>query len=565
MNAETFLRLSQYRTFWRLRAYAAKQRFRLLSQAFRARYLARDERANASILISFLGLTFLQLLLAIAITSVLELIELALVPELVDRWPIPDSSNYVSWLSTTAQIGGVFIALYFSAVTAAAGAIYAQVPNNVRDLLARERVGNTYIRYLTLATFIPLCLIALHLAGLEPLRLAVPLLLVITGIGIIAFAALGRRAFNLFDPTRLAGSLFWDMGRWLSQVSAGVEKLLEVGATLSAWSGRLVEGSRVWQSAAVLSRYQEYLSKLDYHVPYFISQAKKLQLAKHLTDLQWPDLKPEAWTDALRTQNLEAAPLIANHIILLMQSKQPQDVPDYRGQFVHTTGESLFNALEGRQADAANALLKPYLAGSFSLFNELCPSGNQSLDVWTEQKLQIAAAPVIDVLELSGYAKLFAELYAVEEIWTAVWSVWDSILQTNVVSLTWLAAIMTGGIPRFQMPHRGLIRTNWSMRVQHELDKLPRHNTIRGGLGGIFASGSVVHARALVRYCANHHFHNGKDIFAALCLSELEGGRELEWGHGVRDLKNSLEREEERYQGDDEEEDAGEEGNELQE
>jgi hypothetical protein len=41
------------------------------------------------------------------------------------------------------------------------------------------------------------------------------------GVGIIAFATLGRRAFDLFDPTRLADSLFNDLGRWLDQVSAG--------------------------------------------------------------------------------------------------------------------------------------------------------------------------------------------------------------------------------------------------------------------------------------------------------------------------------------------------------
>jgi hypothetical protein len=140
-------------------------------------------------------------------------VELLLVPFVGTRWPIPESSNYVSWLSSLAQIGGVFIALYFAAVTAAAGAIYATVPNNIRDLLTRERVGNIYVKYLTQATFIPLCLIALNLAGFSQLRLALPVLIILAGTGIIAFAALGRRAFDLFDPTKLAGSLFGELGR----------------------------------------------------------------------------------------------------------------------------------------------------------------------------------------------------------------------------------------------------------------------------------------------------------------------------------------------------------------
>lgn len=166
-------------------------------------------------------LTIPQLILAVGIAVVLQLLELLLVPELMTQWPIPETTNYVSWLGTIAQIGGVFIALYFTAVTAAAGAIYAQVPNNIRDLLARERVGNIYIRYLTLATFLPIGLVAVHFLGFEPIRIAVPFVVLASGVGIVAFATLGRRAFDLFDPTRLASSLFVEFGGWLAQASAG--------------------------------------------------------------------------------------------------------------------------------------------------------------------------------------------------------------------------------------------------------------------------------------------------------------------------------------------------------
>jgi len=844
VSANNFLRLSQYRAIWRLRAFAERQRFQLLSRVFRIRYFAREERANTGILVSFLSLTAWQLLLAVFIAGVLELLELALVPELIDRWPVPDSANYVVWLSTTAQIGGVFIALYFTAVTAAAGAIYAQVPNNVRDLLARERVGNIYIRYLTLATFIPLCLIALHLGGFEPLRLAIPLLVVISGTGIIAFAALGRRAFNLFDPTKLAGSLFWELGRWLATVSAGgfrwqdrsfqshshrqatavtetlntladlasthanldsapllelslrivvflaeyqrrklriptdslwfeqkyehkawyvtddtattmahtsgvslspaavptynwletrleagplkcfelnaagkrldnlqdllqsidayvtalaangnllgatsfigkvqniyeqatsgsstseeearrvaitdaicslhlrpllayrialeqrtpdlimqrlervqwshgeslykngfvtpelrqlewllpriqmeieaeglvltpvwyardlilksqaedldqsIAAVLGSGTALSAWSDRLVKSGFIWQSAAVLSRYLEYLSKLDSHLPYLGARVKELQVAKRLTDLPWPDLKPDSWLQDAGKQRRELARTIAGHITLLSGLKQREDVPDYRGQFIHETGENLFNALLAREADDAMALMPHYLTGSLSLFEELRPPQNKAFDAWAEQKFQIAAAPIIDVLELSGHAKLLAEFYGDKQIWSAIRSAWDVLLQTNPAMVTWLAAIMRGGLPRFQIPHRGLVRTNWSMRVQRVLNKLPQRNTMHGGPGGFFGAASVVHPSTLVRYCATYKFHDGRNIFAALYLSELPGGRGLEWGHGVRDLKRSLELEEERYHGEDQEIPEAEELNEVAE
>src|SRR6266542_6156197 len=162
MHSGTFLRASQYRIFWRIRSAVLRIRFKVLSQIFRIRYIARDKRTNAGILLSFITSTASQFLVAVCVTATLEVAELLLVPLVATRWPIPESSNYVTWLSSLAQIGGVFIALYFTAVTAAAGAIYATVPNNIRELLTRERIGNIYIRYLTQATFIPLCLIAVQ-------------------------------------------------------------------------------------------------------------------------------------------------------------------------------------------------------------------------------------------------------------------------------------------------------------------------------------------------------------------------------------------------------------------
>jgi hypothetical protein len=216
-----YLRLAQYRLFWRIRAWTQRLQFEILSRIFSAKYSVHEERANVSILLNLVRATAWQLFAALGIAAALQILELGLLNYLIARWPIPKPDAYTSWLGTLAQIGGVFIALYFTAVTAAAAAIYAQVPNNVRDLLARERWGNAYIRYLTFATFLPLCLIALHLLGFEPLRLAVPFLIFFSGVGIIAFTKLGKLPFNLFDPTRLSYVLFAELNTWIREVGPG--------------------------------------------------------------------------------------------------------------------------------------------------------------------------------------------------------------------------------------------------------------------------------------------------------------------------------------------------------
>ena len=835
MNADIFLRLSQHRIFWRLRAFAQRQRFSLLSKVFRLRYFAGDARTNAGVLLSFFTLTAGQFLLAICIAGALQIVELMLVPSLINIWSIPDSSTYVSWLSTLAQIGGVFIALYFAAVTAAAGAIYATVPNNIRELLARERVGNIYIQYLTLATFLPLCLIALNLFGLEPIRVALPVMVVMAGIGIVAFATLGRRAFNLFDPTQLAGSLFGDLWHWLDQVSVGgfrwrdpsfqkhahrqsnsiletlqtlsdlaathenldsgpllefsirissllsayqdrklripseslwfeqkyehktwyltedtttrlahstgtslspasvpkydwledrleailiksfelnigrkrldnvrdllsgvdsyinalatngnlnratalvkkmcdlweavssgplsetgesaeeagivdalcflhlrilvayrtaldqiapertlerlrrigwrtdasfysvgflaseirqlewlfprmqmevdvegtiktptwyaqdlilklqmealienVDSLIEKGRAFQDWSDRLHKVGRIWQSAAVLSRYLEYQKKLAAHFSFFLGCFQSLAAVKHLTDLQWPEFDKQRWINRTRELRTALGNSLAQHVVLLAGSKKvPDSIPDYLGQFMDETGENLLNALLDKRVQDAPSLFAPYLIGTFALFERMKPTKLKP-DVWTEQKLQIAAAPVMDIFELSGYAKLLAELYGEDQLWTEIAKVWDTLLDINPATLPWLAALAVGGLPRFQIPHRGLVRTNWSMRVQNELNKVPKKNTYRGGsMGGFHTSDNVVHTSPLVRHYAKYSFLNGWEIFVSLYLAKRAGAEKLQWGRTVSDLNDSLLREEETYDENEDEE-----------
>jgi hypothetical protein len=60
--------------------------------------------------------------------------------------------------------------------------------------------------------------------------------------------------------------------------------------------------------------------------------------------------------------------------------------------------------------------------------------------------------PVIDIFELSGYAKLLAELYGEDQLWTEIAKVWDTLLDVNPATLPWVAALAGGGLPSFQIP-----------------------------------------------------------------------------------------------------------------
>jgi hypothetical protein len=818
--------LSQYRAFWRTRTFGQRLRFRIFRRLFLVKYFAQTESSNAQILLNIVGIATLQLLTAIGIAVGVQIIELLLVPKLIAFWPIPDAQIYANWLGTIAQIGGVFIALYFTAVTAAAGAIYSQVPNNVRNLLARDRVGNTYIRYLIFATFVPLCFVALNLVGLAPLRLAIPIIAITTGVGIIAFAKLGKRAFDLFDPTNLSQPLLQDLHKVVKQVSAGgfqwmdpafqnyayrqaaeildtadtlsdlsanhsnldgrplldltkeilfflawyqwaklgipttsqwfeqeyehkdwylsqdtfVEFAHKAGITLSPdiiresywvedrlesvllrcfevnvrrrrlanlmelfdvfgryaaalagsgnvrramdlnkalcdtlkaaggqpaddlqliaiaeriagiqiqiligyctsenvknpdvtrrklkktrWHRRIsiytngwldnelrqlewlfprilfemnIEGKlitpiwyshalitkaqveslgenvdalldacdstfgqqanrftkdvQMWASAAILSRCIEYVNKLETrYISWMKMQFSSLQGARYLKGLDWPDVNPESWSARMNKAKEQLSKSLAAHIGLLLGSKRPEKIYDYLGQFIHTVGENLFDALINQRGETVQALIGSYFAGSFGLFDKLKPAESKP-DYWTLQRLQVAAAPMLDLMELSGYAKLMADFHKKSDLWTLIQTKWDNLLDAQPEVLKWLYALVTAGKPRFQLPPRGLIRTNWAIRVNSELSKLPLRSIAvgRSSNRGIIMDESVLHDSPLVRYCARRNFFDGIDIFVGIYLARRTGADAFEWERDDDRLDDHLDREEQRY------------------
>jgi len=117
-------------------------------------------------------------------------------------------SEYVTFLTAISAIGGLFIGLYHAALSSIQSALYSKLPNNIRNLLSAEKSGNVYMRFLAYTTFLSLCLIAFRLVGFERIYVAPFVMSFLGAIAIFAFVGLGKKAFNLFDPTVLAESIF---------------------------------------------------------------------------------------------------------------------------------------------------------------------------------------------------------------------------------------------------------------------------------------------------------------------------------------------------------------------
>jgi hypothetical protein len=219
VKTATYIRFAQLRTFWRGRNLLRDARLETLKIYFRVHRWTRERRQESSLLLRFGYATAGQLIFAFFIAAAIRLAEvLGSRFGLFVHWPSPNSSDYISFMGTVAQIAGVFIALYYTALTSVAASVFVEAPSPVRNLLVGEQVGSLYMRYLAFVTFFPLMLMALTLLGIAPFHFGIPIVVILAAIGVLLFARLGHQAFNLFDPTSLALGAFTQFNKSLEEV-----------------------------------------------------------------------------------------------------------------------------------------------------------------------------------------------------------------------------------------------------------------------------------------------------------------------------------------------------------
>jgi hypothetical protein len=114
------------------------------------------------------------------------------------------ATTYDATLGGILGVSGVFLGLYFTAVSVVASTVYAHVSPNIRRVLMNEQVGNTYVGGIATLAAVSTMLLSLHAAGFPPGICELSLVLALGVPALLSFPVLGTRALNFFDPVPLA-------------------------------------------------------------------------------------------------------------------------------------------------------------------------------------------------------------------------------------------------------------------------------------------------------------------------------------------------------------------------
>lgn len=224
--------LSGSRTYWRLRRLAYLVRFRLSRAGLRVvgQGGAVSEGVSAGgAVVRGAGPAVVGAFLVFVGLWALERWRLDVLGflRLDDGWLAREArrstigSAYDTMLQALAGVGGVFLALYFTAISTVAANVYAAVPHDIRNLMLRDKVGNAYVQVVALLTALSGLLLVARAGGASVWRVALPVLAVLTLFSLYAFVRLGQRAFYFFDPTILATRVEGDFRTWFRRARAG--------------------------------------------------------------------------------------------------------------------------------------------------------------------------------------------------------------------------------------------------------------------------------------------------------------------------------------------------------
>jgi len=204
------------RRFWNLTGKWQRLKFSVTTRIFGLRSWDVSQRQSFFIGLEITKTIFWQVAWAIVLVVILGVVNHFLAPyiAMIHFLPQMDAEAINSFMGIVAQVAGVFLGLYFTAISVVASTVYARVPGEIRELLTKEKVGNLYIRAVALTVAVASLLLAKAGIGFSISILDVLLAILLILMAIFSFVRLGMRIFYFFDFTELSKQLDSELVHW---------------------------------------------------------------------------------------------------------------------------------------------------------------------------------------------------------------------------------------------------------------------------------------------------------------------------------------------------------------
>ena len=312
------------------------------------------------------------------------------------------------------------------------------------------------------------------------------------------------------------------------------EQVLSLIQLLTTWypttAKRLADLKMPDAAGAVLSRGVEVVWKMERHIAHWHDVATQLRAEPLQVDLKRPEWDWDGLAARIADLRVELFRQLAALIPQHVTRERRDDIPDYLGEAVHRVGEAAFTALADNSDELFGQLFPTYFLGVPAIVDRI----REQVTEWhPNQAVTAVAEPVVDLMDLSGYALIFAQLHNNPRLWKICEASWLKHVEDKggAERLQIIAVLHRHQRHLFALTHRAPARARWQMRLSEILGQLPR-----GTSTSPFHDGPVEHSSSLIRRIAPDTnslaglmFH-ASDIFVVRFLRKVDGADALDFG-----------------------------------
>ena len=146
------------------------------------------------------------------------------------------------------------------------------------------------------------------------------------------------------------------------------------------------------------------------------------------------------------------------------------DLPDYFGQALTLGVGACYEACEDNNHERLKKILPIVFEASLAAHDMT----RQKVQNWSQEdsKIIYSTEPLINLFEITGYVKLYAELYQNQGLWNVARQLWDIYIAAAPDAkkvIEFIAAICSYRDSIFQIMPQAMLRSNWQIAFEHRM------------------------------------------------------------------------------------------------
>lgn len=277
----------------------------------------------------------------------------------------------------------------------------------------------------------------------------------------------------------------------------------------------------------LIQRWREFNGKYERLIDVMEKYIEDCNKFKSVKDLPWPvfDFEEERKIASERVKEVEDS--LINMLPNLATLSIGDDLPDYFGEALTIGVQACYSSCENNNHERLIKILPKVFNASLSAYE----IAKKKVENWDqdERKITFSTEPLVNLLDISGYTRLYSELHQNLELWKVMQTTWDYYLTSDNASeiIKFLVAITQIRTGIFALTPQAILRTEWQMRFNRNMEDQgileDRH---------FMDDKKINHVSPLIRIIAKRRglsVFSGHDVFFATYLEAHNAAEGIEF------------------------------------